>query len=146
MTSGLVFGLLSSASSLGYHRCLIWRQLFRRVNARSQLVPDARRALPGHGRWRGPSSDMKKIKLNQQSRSGKERLLGPGAAWTASAALRPSLAVSSLRGRVRVFSGRTTTIMNITSVHQLKVLKKNVQQTVEAELSATGGLLRLAPC
>ena len=36
--------------------------------------------------------------------------------------------------------------MSITSVTQLKTIKKHVQKIVEAELSATGGVLRLAPC
>ena len=35
-------------------------------------------------------------------------------------------------------------IMN--TVTSLKTIKKNVQKIVEAQLSATGGLLRLAPC
>src|SRR5262245_50565849 len=36
--------------------------------------------------------------------------------------------------------------MSITSVTQLKTVTKHVQRIVEAELSASGGLLRLAPC
>src|SRR5919199_1917871 len=32
------------------------------------------------------------------------------------------------------------------NVIELKTLKKNVQKTIEAALSETGGLLRLAPC
>src|SRR5688500_19822386 len=32
------------------------------------------------------------------------------------------------------------------TVTSLKTVNKNVQKTVEAEISATGGLLRLAPC
>src|SRR6185503_8541726 len=36
--------------------------------------------------------------------------------------------------------------MSITSVTQLKTLHRHLQRIVEAELSATGGLLRLAPC
>src|SRR5262245_57396344 len=35
--------------------------------------------------------------------------------------------------------------MSITSVNQLKVLKSNTKAVAEAELSRTGGLLRLAP-
>src|SRR5499427_898587 len=35
--------------------------------------------------------------------------------------------------------------MNITSVKELKTVTKNVKQSVEAELTRTGGLLRLAP-
>src|SRR3954470_8503377 len=36
--------------------------------------------------------------------------------------------------------------MSLTSVHQLKTVTKKVQSLVEAALSDTGGLLRLAPC
>ena len=32
------------------------------------------------------------------------------------------------------------------TVTSLKTLKKNVAKIVEAEISSTGGLLRLAPC
>ena len=35
--------------------------------------------------------------------------------------------------------------MSLTSVTQLKTVKSKVQKLVEAEISATGGLLRLAP-